>query len=70
MRFLQLGGSDCLDVLRREIRELDLFDLSRPSAGAVVPWVRMAVGGAALAIVAVAAVAAHGLWNEDGPRRA
>ena len=50
--------------MRREIRELDRFDLSRPSAGAVAPWVRVAVGGAALAIVAVAAVAARSLWHE------
>ncbi|MCI0434063.1 MAG: Ig-like domain-containing protein, partial [Gemmatimonadetes bacterium] len=49
-------------VMRREIRELDLYDLSRPRAGAVEPWVQVVVICAAVAAVAVAAAAAHGLW--------
>jgi hypothetical protein len=52
--------------MRREIVEVDLFDLSRPPAGSVPVSVRLVVGGAALAVVAVAAVAARGIWQEDG----
>jgi hypothetical protein len=52
--------------MRREIREVDLLDLSRPPAGTVAPWVKFVIGCAALLAVAVAAVAARSIWTMDG----
>lgn len=52
--------------MRREIRELDLYDLSRPRAGEVAPWVRAVIGGAAVSAIGVAAASAHGLWDAEG----
>src|SRR5688572_8991201 len=52
--------------MRREIRELDLLDLSRPPAGSVASWVQLVVGCAALTAVGVAATSARALWDMDG----
>jgi hypothetical protein len=52
--------------MHREIRELELADLWRPSPGKVAPWVRGVVAGSATAMVGVAATAARALWDVGG----
>src|SRR6185436_10604295 len=49
--------------MQREIREVDLTDLSRPDVGSVAPWVRVMIFGAALAMIGVAAASMRALWN-------
>jgi hypothetical protein len=49
--------------MRREIRELDLLDLSRPPAGSVASWVKTVIGCAALAAIVVTLVAGRAIWN-------
>jgi hypothetical protein len=51
--------------MRREIRELDLLDLSRPAAGSVAPWVKTVIGCAAITAIVVALVAARAIWNME-----
>ena len=51
--------------MRREIRELDLLDLSRPAAGSVAPWVKHVIGCAAITAIVVALVAARAIWNME-----
>ncbi|HWO23198.1 MAG TPA: hypothetical protein VNO30_30860 [Kofleriaceae bacterium] len=52
--------------MRREIREVDLLDLSRPPAGTVAPWTKWVIGCAAILAIAVAVVASRAIWRMDG----